>query len=831
MGLARHQQRQRHLEKRTYAEKRARTCLHLLADGSGLWAPLSAKADVALFKTTPDWKELTAARAVTRIHARLPHVVKSLFEGCGSSAGFQRWARAVFGDTYLDAAIVENLYDDRELPFDKRATTKWFATASTKSKLHRPSDFYVVEWIGVETDAAGHIVACYLYQESMADIAGVARDAAYDRAHIDALIAKFTRADDHVLCSIAFQKVPSTSSSLELPFTRPPAVDMAFRLAKGFRSALETAQQPSTPVLERTDAHCYDCHRAFSLFKRRVHCRRCERSLCSACLPKHTCPRSLTAASLDDDVADELEVVAWMRFAAADTSYETSTLFSEAACDDSVVSSVLSSIASPLSVASVSDAPLDGLFPRDSRSTATSLAFTSNDASVGPGGRFDSTVFESTVALQNVVIAERSPTSFPAGPSLVACGSAWALHADVEEAVVSALADLREAIGHPHFMVVSYSSTFSPLDVQTLLDSHAPGVPYIGGTLARGVCDQKAWVAQPKHSPEGLVAVWGVHDPLGTYVVGHTEYDQQSARREVQQATAAAYHSMVATPDFCLLFASPLFIEDALDGARAGSRHCPLVGGCATSANAKTWSQISSAHAFTQLGLSFCLAAPSVKTELSWFSGYASLAPYRCTGTVTDVAHKVVHEISGRPAADVYYEWLAIAADRAHKDLAKTQLPKLGNLYPVGVAVASANGAPRPIRNTPVVLDIAFDSNAMTVSSPIEVGATIALMELSPQSLLDTIAEWGEGIASPTGHVAGCLLFMSASIQVLLGAPAMAAMVDACRAWTSDAAFLALSTHGQIGQATDHGDSTPLYDPLMFSSVIFTSESKATVDA
>ncbi|EQC36694.1 hypothetical protein SDRG_06128, partial [Saprolegnia diclina VS20] len=223
-----HRRRQRQLEKRTYAETRARASLQLLAKGS-LWQAVSAKQNVSLSKTTAEYK---AARAVTKIHARLPHAIKMLFQAAESTPAFQTWARAVYPDTYLDAAIVEHLYDETDVPFEKRATTKWFALASPKSKLLRGHDYYVVEWIGVESDAHGRFVACYLFQESLADMAAIGRDVGCDRAHIDALIVKLERADDQsLLCSLAFQIVPSSTSSL--PFTRPAALDMAYRLAKG----------------------------------------------------------------------------------------------------------------------------------------------------------------------------------------------------------------------------------------------------------------------------------------------------------------------------------------------------------------------------------------------------------------------------------------------------------------------------------------------------------------------------------------------------------------------------------------------------------------------
>ncbi|KDO24606.1 hypothetical protein SPRG_10137 [Saprolegnia parasitica CBS 223.65] len=529
-----HRRRQRQLEKRTYAETRARASLQLLAKGS-LWQAVSAKQNVCLAKTTAEWK---AARAVTKIHARLPQAIKMLFQAAESTVAFQAWARAVFPDTYLDAAIVEHLYDETELPFEKRATTKWFATASAFAATTTT------------------LSTCYLFQESLADMAEIGRDVGCDRAHIDALIVKLERADDQsLLCSLAFQMVPSATTGL--PFARPSAVDMAYRLARGIRNALEghglQANPVSSPVVRANQ--CFECAKTFHLFKRRVQCRYCHHRLCAGCHSRHMCPSATLDSLCDDDEADdeaEAELIAWMRFMAADDNRldAASTIASDAIDqrkdDDASSSLQLSSIASPMSYATMSESAIDGLLTLDDSQSGQSFV---NASSFGPS--LDASVFESNVAMKNfaLTIPEQHPTTTTfEGPSLVAVGSAWALQIDVEDAVVLALADLRASIGHAHFLVVSYSSNWSPEDIQMLLANHAPDVPYIGGTIARGICDDEAWIAKHKHSNEGLIALWGVHDPLGTYVVGHTEYDQLSARREVHRAMATSYLSTGATP-------------------------------------------------------------------------------------------------------------------------------------------------------------------------------------------------------------------------------------------------------------------------------------------
>ncbi|OQS00256.1 sulfhydryl oxidase [Thraustotheca clavata] len=814
------QARQRRVEQRLYAETRAKTWLQVLSDETMTWNSQGAKHNIILSKSILEQRQLIVAKAVTRIPTRLPNIIKELFQSVESTKAFQKWTKLIFPETYLDGAIVENLYDNYEVPFNQRATTKWYATSSPKSKLLKANDYFVVESIGVETNVHGHLTACTLYQESIAEMDGqdIGRRSSYERDHIDALLVRFERlstmnSSEQVLCSILFQKIPS--SSIEFPFGKHPAIGMSYRLAIGFRKAFEVATPLPSPL-----NHCITCRRSFHLFKRKHLCRFCNSCLCSSCFQTHMCPDP-SAIPMEND--DEAKLLTWMRRMAAESS--NSSVFTEEQ-SRVIENGLLTSITSPMSSESISDTPIMGLFSQE-KEQLTDYGALSSDLVASTPTPFDSVVFESNVAVKSTSIPEEPCTNeILVDGSIVSCASAWALDTDIEVAVNSVLEDLHAIIGHAHFMVVSYSSNISPQDIQVLLEKYVPGVPYIGGTIARGICDEQTWVTKHKNSPEGLVAIWGIHDPFGSYIVGHTKYDQSTAMRQVSFAIEKSLKDLEDSPDFCMVFASPLYIDDALEGAKSALKKCPVVGGCATNANSKTWSQISSASHFTQLGMSYCLVAPSVKTILSWFSGYEPIDERLCTGLVTDIQQKTLYEIGKRPAADVYYEWLAIASDRTSNDLTKASIPKLGNLHPIGHIIKQNDKT--TVCSTPVMLDISFDSNALTLSHPIEKGETIALMGISASSLTNSVAKWGQHVQSLTSNVNGCLLFMPTSIQVLLGSQAMSAMINEYKKWSKEASFLALSSFGQIGPAPQSSGS--LYDPLMFSSIPMALRSATCLD-
>lgn len=270
--------------------------------------------------------------------------------------------------------------------------------------------------------------------------------------------------------------------------------------------------------------------------------------------------------------------------------------------------------------------------------------------------------------------------------SYVHAASAWATNKTEVLAMTGAFQELLTKLGGDvHFVVVGFSTGFDANVIVDLLRQLAPGVPYIGGTIARGMCDENAWVTVNRHNDEGLVTLWGVNDPHGIYSVVHAEYSQSDAHEKAFAAAKTAY-ARVATdidagekPAFISVYACPLFVEQAVEGIREAI-HCPIIGGCSSDAakhrvdageSTVSWIQISSSSSSdytksvrdgrgdkTEMGIAFALCFPSVETYVSWFSGYSPVGANSeyCMGTVTKASNKTIYEIDSKPAADVYQE-------------------------------------------------------------------------------------------------------------------------------------------------------------------------------
>lgn len=462
--------------------------------------------------------------------------------------------------------------------------------------------------------------------------------------------------------------------------------------------------------------------------------------------------------------------------------------------------------------------------------------------------------------------------------SNVQTASAWATSRTETQAMTQAFQELLTKLsGDVHFLVIGFSTGFDAAIVVGLLRQLAPGVPYIGGTIARGMCDENAWVSVNRHNDEGLVTMFGINDPNGLYTVVHAEYSQSDAREKTYAAAKTALARSARDvdpgerPAFVAVYACPLFVEKSIDGIREAV-NAPIVGGCSSDAAKQreggvmdvSWIQISSGSSsdytktakdgrgdWTEMGVAMALCYPSVETSVAWFSGYSPVGESGeyCMGVVTKASSKTIYEIDCKPAADVYHEWLEVASDKSQTEVSSIGFPRLGNLHPLGTTIDIVHdnqlmdsGPPssaslhsmhsidwsRLINMTAVITGINEDGSLSTTSS-IAPGTNVVLMETSSKSLKTAINKMGaQAMASNKFQITetiGSLMFLSAGVQALLGHKSMAEMVGAYRKWSGGACLMGMTTFGEIGHLPNSTDF-PHYDSLMFGAVIFSKRSR-----
>ncbi|KAE9351846.1 hypothetical protein PF008_g5747 [Phytophthora fragariae] len=932
-----------------YAENRARSCLGLLADSSSaLWKVHDCKNDIGVYKPSSDWSESVSAKAVVFANAAFSNVLKTIYD-LKTSDKFKLFMRKVLGDMFLDAEVLEDLngtgvYPSANPPRDaremyKQAAIKWWAIKSG-TLASKSSDFYVLEYIGIET-SGGDIVACYLFQESLAEVGGMPHIQGnnLERSQFDALICKFERTsspdykDDFVTISIAFQRPPPMVSL----FRSNPAVEMVTQLARGLRDLLEdppelqeiSVVKTSAWVKDKERRFCVLCNRRFSpIFRRRHHCRTCGEVICWACsstirvpsisfthndtgkqvLSRHQpsirvcskCVVSHHRSKSGRELNNQEDFKDWIQ-----RSTEQQQLAAGGEGGVGVQQLRLPSPSHSQDLSGALEPPLDEKQPVpsskeermphtiDDRQHRDSNSRTSRKISSGkqrqsnlqlpqrhsygeqaargskhmrrpvttkrPGNRGRPTSAGRRGPSQDPVRqsvppghdnqeeAERRSSSVERLPvqnssSYVHAASAWATNKTEVLAMTGAFQELMTKLGGDvHFVVVGFSTGFSAEIIVNLLRQLAPGVPYIGGTIAR-------------------------------------EYSQSDAHEKTYAAAKTAYARVAGDidagekPAFIAAYACPLFVEHAIDGIREAI-HCPIIGGCSSDATrhgegevSVSWIQISSSSSsdytksvrdgrgdWTEMGIAFALCFPSVETYVSWFSGYSPVGVNSeyCMGTVTKASNKTIYEIDCKPAAEVYQEWLDMASDKSQTELSSIGFPRLGSLHPLGTTIdfvsnqmeidrsIDANSSSslcsmqssdwsKLINMTAVITGINEDGSLSTTSS-VASGTNVVLMETSAQSLKTAINKMGaQAVESNKFYIhetIGCLMFLSAGVQALLGHKSMAEMVGAYKDWSGGASLMGMTTFGEIGHLPNSNDF-PHYDSLMFGAITFSKRKR-----
>ncbi|KAE9125486.1 hypothetical protein PF007_g6327 [Phytophthora fragariae] len=777
-----------------YAENRARSCLGLLADSSSaLWKVHDCKNDIGVYKPSSDWSESVSAKAVVFANAAFSNVLKTIYD-LKTSDKFKLFMRKVLGDMFLDAEVLEDLngtgvYPSANPPRDaremyKQAAIKWWAIKSG-TLASKSSDFYVLEYIGIET-SGGDIVACYLFQESLAEVGGMPHIQGnnLERSQFDALICKFERTsspdykDDFVTISIAFQRPPPMVSL----FRSNPAVEMVTQLARGLRDLLEdppelqeiSVVKTSAWVKDKERRFCVLCNRRFSpIFRRRHHCRTCGEVICWAC---------------------------------------SSTI------------------------------------------RVPSISFTHNDTGKQVLSRHQPSI---RVCSKCVVSHHRSKS-----------GRELNNQEDFKDWIQRSTEQQQLAAGGEGGVGVQQLRLPSPSHSQDLSGALEPPL------------DEKQPVPSSKEErmPHTIDDRQRRDSNSRTSRKISSEYSQSDAHEKTYAAAKTAYARVAGDidagekPAFIAAYACPLFVEHAIDGIREAI-HCPIIGGCSSDATrhgegevSVSWIQISSSSSsdytksvrdgrgdWTEMGIAFALCFPSVETYVSWFSGYSPVGVNSeyCMGTVTKASNKTIYEIDCKPAAEVYQEWLDMASDKSQTELSSIGFPRLGSLHPLGTTIdfvsnqmeidrsIDANSSSslcsmqssdwsKLINMTAVITGINEDGSLSTTSS-VASGTNVVLMETSAQSLKTAINKMGaQAVESNKFYIhetIGCLMFLSAGVQALLGHKSMAEMVGAYKDWSGGASLMGMTTFGEIGHLPNSNDF-PHYDSLMFGAITFSKRKR-----
>ena len=391
--------------------------------------------------------------------------------------------------------------------------------------------------------------------------------------------------------------------------------------------------------------------------------------------------------------------------------------------------------------------------------------------------------------------------------------SAWSTLADAHMAVEEAYEKLIEKLQNPpHLLLVHSSCDYDSEVILKLLRSLAPGVPLQGGTSCLGVLTEEGF-----HTRDGVgLGILGILDSDGDYGVGIAEY----VNDPVEATTSALVQAldMASRPGelpAAIVMTSCPGQEEATIGAIEAylGSSIPILGG--TSADndmSGRWQQFGNDVAYRE-GISVAALFPSGDVSYTFHSGYE---PTEHHGRVTRASGRILSEIDGRPAAEVYNEWTS--GSIADTLLEGGSLVPTVSFSPIGHPVGHVGGIPYFRLSYPVAV---LPDKSLQLFAGVWQGNEIILMKGTPDSLIYRPGRVVEAaIEAATFHqdeIQGGLLLFCAGCMLAVQ-ERMHETVDVLRKALRNKPFLCSFTLGEqgcfIGGENRHGN-------LMIATLLF----------
>lgn len=367
----------------------------------------------------------------------------------------------------------------------------------------------------------------------------------------------------------------------------------------------------------------------------------------------------------------------------------------------------------------------------------------------------------------------------------------------------------------PTWCLVYHSEPHESAKVTATLNGLLGGAPLQGGTSCMGVMSTKGVCAD-----EGVgLGLFAISDPEGSYGVGVAEIGPEpraAASRAVERALEDAGRPG-EIPCLVWMNAAPGHEEALLAGIEdLLGTSVPVAGGStADNTVAGRWSQVANGEVF-QDSVVLSVLFPSAAISCAFHSGYD---PTPLRGTVTRAEGRLLQEIDGRKAAEVYNEWteglVSEALGVGGEVLSRT------SLAPLGREVGALQGMPFYKLSHPSRVS---EENALSLFTSVETGDEVVLMRGSRQSLISRAGRVArEAIQAsdlPREAILGALVIYCAGCMLTIQDD-MEQVASEIAAELGGAPFIGVFTFGEqgcvVGEGSSHGN-------LMISTVVFSDE-------
>ncbi|GGA67708.1 hypothetical protein GCM10011369_06700 [Neiella marina] len=365
----------------------------------------------------------------------------------------------------------------------------------------------------------------------------------------------------------------------------------------------------------------------------------------------------------------------------------------------------------------------------------------------------------------------------------------------------------------PDFIVVAGSPANHFNDCAAALQRRYPAVTIVGCSSFGGVLSDKGHcVAESGTS----FAAWALYDQNGSYGVALRSFELDSTDTIVRQALDDALQSARRSgelPALIWMHSTPGVEErilTALEQELGGA--VPVIGGAAAPNLGDDALSVFGANQSSSSGLALAVLFPSGRIGYSFHSGCAMDKPL---GTVTKADGRLVKEIDGRPALQVYQHAVGIPIQQAIEQQCWTQIP-------IGRVIGEH-------QNMPVfslALPIQVVDQSIEFLASFNQGEPIYLMRGTEQSLRGRSKRVLASAKQMTpegrlgGQAAGALVVYCACCKQVVASDLDEVHRSMAGELGADTPFITLFTYGEQGPLLE---SKNIHGNLMIAALVFYS--------
>lgn len=242
----------------------------------------------------------------------------------------------------------------------------------------------------------------------------------------------------------------------------------------------------------------------------------------------------------------------------------------------------------------------------------------------------------------------------------------WSVADAEKEAAEEAVSMMKERlVGSPHFVFlfssVGYEEGVLLEEIRNLL----PEAKIYGGTTLLGPMTNEGFHVGEKAS----LAILGISSPGVSFGVGEANLDELSPQEAGKEAILAAIENAgkerTEKPNMVFTTPAPGMEERIIKGIEGiVGKETPILGGSSGDNDITgQWKQYANDKVYSN-GIALAVMYTDLKVGFSYEAGYPVTG---AKGTVTKAEGRVIYEIDGKPAAEVYNEWTAGAFDEQMK--------------------------------------------------------------------------------------------------------------------------------------------------------------------